>query len=168
MFNPTAGTQTVMWGVVPIYAGIQRYKKILVKNSNIRKFGDFQCNASLYAEIREFFLYFTLHPIPFKLPSLFYHCAVNVFFRTWTWTTIIYCSLYIYRKGYHWGMCYQLLKGIEIFFTKTCISPSCAGIFKQSMGARNRVGIGLSYWPARLHGLAELVPWNRFLCSLKV
>jgi hypothetical protein len=31
-----------------------------------------------------------------------------------------------------------------------------AGIFKQSMGARNRVGIGLSYRPARLHRLAEL------------
>ncbi len=30
-------------------------------------------------------------------------------------------------------------------------APSCAGIFKQSMGARNRVGIGLSYRPARLH-----------------
>ncbi len=43
-----------------------------------------------------------------------------------------------------------------------------AGIFKQSMGARNRVGIGLSYRPARLHSLAELVPWNRFLGSLKV
>ncbi len=42
-----------------------------------------------------------------------------------------------------------------------------AGIFKQSMGARNRVGIGLSYRPAKLHSLAELVPWNR-LGSLKV
>jgi hypothetical protein len=40
------------------------------------------------------------------------------------------------------------------------------GIFKQSMGGRNRVGIGLSYRPARLHSLAELVPWNRFLGSL--
>jgi hypothetical protein len=29
-----------------------------------------------------------------------------------------------------------------------------AGIFKQAMGARNRVGIGLSYRPARLHRLA--------------
>jgi hypothetical protein len=36
-----------------------------------------------------------------------------------------------------------------------------AGIFKQSMGARNRVGIRLSYRPARLHSLAEMVPWNR-------
>ncbi len=35
-----------------------------------------------------------------------------------------------------------------------------AGIFKQSMGSRNRVGIGLSYRPARLHRLAEFVPWN--------
>ncbi len=43
-----------------------------------------------------------------------------------------------------------------------------AGIFKQSMGARNRVGIGLSYRLARLHSLAELVPWNRFLGSVKV
>jgi hypothetical protein len=30
------------------------------------------------------------------------------------------------------------------------------------MGARNRPGIGLSYRPARLHRLAELIPWNRF------
>jgi hypothetical protein len=35
-------------------------------------------------------------------------------------------------------------------------------------GARNRVGIGLSYRPVRLQSLAELVPWNRFLGSLKV
>jgi hypothetical protein len=35
-----------------------------------------------------------------------------------------------------------------------------AKFFKQSMGARNRVGIGLSYRPARLHRLAELIPWN--------
>jgi hypothetical protein len=36
------------------------------------------------------------------------------------------------------------------------------------MGARNRVGIWLSYRPARLHRLAELIPWNRFLGSLKL
>ncbi len=35
-----------------------------------------------------------------------------------------------------------------------------AGIFKQSMGARNRVRIH-----SQLHSLAELVPWNRFLGS---
>jgi hypothetical protein len=29
-------------------------------------------------------------------------------------------------------------------------SMSCAGILEQSMGVRNRVGIGLSYRPARL------------------
>ncbi len=42
-----------------------------------------------------------------------------------------------------------------------------AEIFKQSMGAVNRVGIGLSYRPTKLHSLAELIPWNRFLGSLK-
>jgi hypothetical protein len=36
------------------------------------------------------------------------------------------------------------------------------------LGARNRVGIGLSYRPARLHKLAEFIPCNRFLGSLKV
>ncbi len=37
--------------------------------------------------------------------------------------------------------------------------------FKQSMGARNRVGIGLSYRPARRHKLAESIPWNLVLGS---
>jgi hypothetical protein len=36
------------------------------------------------------------------------------------------------------------------------------------MGARNRVRIGLSYRPARLHRLAESILWNRFLGTLKV
>jgi hypothetical protein len=45
---------------------------------------------------------------------------------------------------------------------------ACAGILEHSMEARNRVGIGLSYRPARLHRLAESIPWNRFLGSLKV
>ncbi len=50
------------------------------------------------------------------------------------------------------------------------ISEPCAGIFKQSMGARNRVGIELSYRPGSLqiHRLAELIQWNRFLGFLKV
>ncbi len=43
-----------------------------------------------------------------------------------------------------------------------------AGIFKQSMGARNRVGIGLPYRPSTLHRLAEFIPWNRFLGSINV
>jgi hypothetical protein len=49
-----------------------------------------------------------------------------------------------------------------------CEYDYCAGIFKQSAGARNRVGIGLLYRPARLDRLAELILWNRFLGSLKV
>ncbi len=43
-----------------------------------------------------------------------------------------------------------------------------AGILEQSFGARNRVGIGLSYRPARLHRLAESILWKRFLKSLKI
>jgi hypothetical protein len=36
------------------------------------------------------------------------------------------------------------------------------------MGARKRVGIGLSYRPARLHRLAESIPWTLFLGSQNV
>jgi len=36
-----------------------------------------------------------------------------------------------------------------------------AGIFKKSMGLRHRGGIGFSYRPARLHRLAEFIPWNQ-------
>ncbi len=35
------------------------------------------------------------------------------------------------------------------------------------MGPRNRVGIGLSYRPTMLRWLVELIPWNRFLGSIK-
>jgi hypothetical protein len=44
-----------------------------------------------------------------------------------------------------------------------CVTCVCAGIFKQFRGARNRVGIGLSYWPAWLHRLAALIPWKSIL-----
>ncbi len=43
-----------------------------------------------------------------------------------------------------------------------------AGILNNLLGVKNPVGIGLSYRPARLHRLAELVPKNRFLGSLKI
>ncbi len=54
---------------------------------------------------------------------------------------------------------------------------TCAEILEQSMEARNRVGIGLSYRPARLHRLAESNPgllkkvkkiWAMFYCSTLV
>jgi hypothetical protein len=50
----------------------------------------------------------------------------------------------------------------------TARPTTCAGIFKQSIGARNRVGIGLSYRSARLHSLAESIPRNKFLVFVNV
>jgi len=48
------------------------------------------------------------------------------------------------------------------------VGEACSGILEQ--GTRNRVGTGLSYRPARLHRLAESIPWNRsgLLKSLKI
>jgi hypothetical protein len=54
---------------------------------------------------------------------------------------------------------------ISVFRIRDVLIEICAGIFKQSMGTRNRVRPGP---PSRLHILAELIPWNRFLGSLKV
>ncbi len=74
-----------------------------------------------------------------------------------------------------------LLLGVYIMHPKVC-----ARIFEQSMEARNRVGIGLSYPPtsagileqsvgtelsyrsASLCSLAESIIWNRILGSFKV
>ncbi len=39
-------------------------------------------------------------------------------------------------------------------------------VFLNNLWGLGRVGIGLLYRPARLHWLAELVPWNRFLDSI--
>jgi hypothetical protein len=47
----------------------------------------------------------------------------------------------------------------------------CAGIFKQSVGARNQVGIGLSYRPASLQkagGIASLESSLGLLKCLKI
>ncbi len=47
------------------------------------------------------------------------------------------------------------------------VELTSAGILEHSMVARNQVGVGLSYRPARLHRLAESIPWNRFLGKFK-
>jgi hypothetical protein len=68
----------------------------------------------------------------------------------------------IYREGKQsWGT-------INRYVVFNCLTKNLCWNFLQSMGARNRVGIGLSYRPARQHSLAALVPWNRFLGSLTV
>ncbi len=66
--------------------------------------------------------------------------------------------LYFLRFSPLFSFCFPL-----IFLLLHAFSP----VFSM-LGARNRVGIRLSYRPARLHRLAELTPWNRFLglCSL--
>jgi hypothetical protein len=42
------------------------------------------------------------------------------------------------------------------------VGECCAGIFKQSMGARNRVGIGLSYRPAKL----QYIGWRNWFLEI--
>jgi hypothetical protein len=63
------------------------------------------------------------------------------------------------KRGCWWG---------DVTLSDPTSFHNSAGIFKQSMGVRNRVGVGLSNWPSRLYGLAKLIIWNRFMASLKV
>jgi hypothetical protein len=63
---------------------------------------------------------------------------------------------------------YSLHRILRTVIRGSILFDACVWIFKQSMGTRNQVGIELSYRPARLHSLAELVPWNRFSVSSKV
>jgi hypothetical protein len=72
-----------------------------------------------------------------------------------------------------WQMRHRVLSSVLDFSCPVCLWNSSlttgrAGIFKQSLGARNRGGIEFSYRPARLNRLAELIPRYRFLGSLKV
>ncbi len=74
------------------------------------------------------------------------------------------------NRVHRWCPAEQIL---ELPKSLTIPSLICAGILEQSVGARNRVGIGLSYRPARLHKAGgidslESIPWNQFLGSLKV
>jgi hypothetical protein len=47
--------------------------------------------------------------------------------------------------------------------------PASAGIFKQSMEARNRERMGYRTGPSGYIGcMAKLIPWSRFLASIKV
>ncbi len=81
-----------------------------------------------------------------------------------------YIHRYIWPKNKGWARIFKRFRSPRIESTKP-ISPRCvasAGIFKKSMGARNWFRIGLSYRPARLHRLAGLIPWNRYLGPLKV
>ncbi len=93
-----------------------------------------------------------LHSHPF-FPIVLYRGTANL---------KLYRSGYLPYDRYSLG-CFRikiLLRGWDL---------ASAGIFKRSMGARNQVGIiGLSYRPVRLHRMAELIPWNRFLCFIEV
>jgi hypothetical protein len=62
--------------------------------------------------------------------------------------------------GWGWGGGGGEKRNVTLCTLPSPTHTARAGIFKQSMGARNRVGIGLSYQPAKLHGLAKLVNWT--------
>jgi hypothetical protein len=82
---------------------------------------------------------------------------------------ILKSTLWIYLKSPRDGI-FKLLRSTEIDF-KESIPPAyvaSAGIFEQYMGARDRVGIELSYRPPSYTWAGGINSWNRFLCSTNV
>ncbi len=131
------------------------------------------CPTCAYVDILPVFSYCILSWLPFILMTIL------------SFPTYILCTC-------HWGPVTSSI--ISSSFFSFCCTPSWFALmtlsllvmttetycifmfqpevlcwnFEQYMVARNRIGIGLSYRPVRLHSLAELVPWNRFLGSLKL
>jgi hypothetical protein len=56
-----------------------------------------------------------------------------------------------YFDAYPCGSGSTTLAGNEVLFCQDKVIIFQAGIFEQYLGARNQVGIGFSYQPARLH-----------------
>jgi hypothetical protein len=52
----------------------------------------------------------------------------------------------------------KLYTRLSFSYLLLAFTYTSAGVLEQSMGARNRVGIGLSYRPARQHRLVESIP----------
>ncbi len=75
------------------------------------------------------------HFLCFRFFNAAYHFQVSGLFSCWRCWATVASSLFSSSAEAKW----------------TCQGEASAGIFKQSMGAKNRVGIGQSYRPARLH-----------------
>jgi hypothetical protein len=69
------------------------------------------------------------------------------------------------------ALAYMMFKGLmttSIALLGALLHGAELEFVKKSMGARHRVGIGLSYRSARLHRLAEFIPRSRFMGSINV
>ncbi len=103
--------------------------------------------------------------------------------NSWFWPEIISLSLWRivaneWEKVFFWPiavsrLCWYTQRRMRLSSCQgerepDCGRRTCAGIFKQSMGARTEFEYGCCTRPARLHRLAKLTVWNRFLGFLKV
>ncbi len=111
----------------------------------------------IYADVEVFsriFLY---------IPYLFFNFALFIYSRILLW---IWRTSGSFERGVTDNLQISSLIPILLESGSSWLGPVSqfrVGFFNHSMRARNRVGIGLSYRPARLHRLAEMIPWNRFL-----
>ncbi len=81
-------------------------------------------------------------------------------------TITIFCMFHL-EQSYKFKNAIVLSLLFYVHTTFIVLKSNRARIFKQPMGARNRVGRGLSYRSARLHRRAELIPRKSILALLK-
>ncbi len=124
-------------------------------------------SSNVYVTYLPLFLFQT-HKTLLFLPHRSLYCLFMViFFRSFN-PSNLYAQIYFSKPKSSLFFCHTQ----QLTFFKPMLF-SCAGIFKQSMGARYRVGIRLSYHyrTARLHSLVELVSLESIpglLKSLKI
>ncbi len=112
------------------------------------------CSKKWRGGVQFLFGFLGLNHLQLASCTIVYQCSLSV--ASYKWIVFIFC--FVKR----WG--------------ESCKSTNCAPICKHSKEPRifdSQPGGQvpqpyLTYLPARLHWLEELIPWNRFLGSLKV
>jgi hypothetical protein len=92
-------------------------------------------------------------------PPTCLHCRISINLCQ------IYCTVHFLlntKRGNPKHIKFRTCSALTPMWTPPMNDIAAAGIFKKSMGARYWGGIGFSYRPARLHRLAEYIPWHQF------
>jgi hypothetical protein len=154
--------------VTPIWFLATLSVRVLLHHTNL---SGWTCHFGLSVPWLSIPMYLGLTCLPV---SLF---LIALFARFWRhYVNLSHCAASTtFLVRYAWAVCTMFRTRYQTQHSRNCTpniltitqGSTSDGIFRQSMGARNRLGIGMLYRPARLHSLAELVLWNRFRAPKK-
>jgi hypothetical protein len=108
-------------------------------------------------------IYLPIPVLPFPPPFLPAYSSPSSFYPVCP-----FCTILSFSNSSFQSHTFLPVKFVSCNHIRSFQSHSFLPFISIIYGARNRVGLGLAYGPARQHRLAESVPWNRFLGFLKV